>query len=213
MGHLHVSPDLGASDSEFDGHVAAVEKAAREFSVRWDEPEGRFVEALLAVMRRLAQLTAATKASMEATARQAHATTVAELESVRELRRTVEGLKVQTHAVQMLSAAERENAVQRMIERTLPLFAERLQGALVVREARWNTNRAHRRYALAGSVLLGAFLSGFAVCAWAQRDQVRLAGRCLEAVVQTGGHTYCLLEQALAPPPPSLGASSEHRPP
>jgi hypothetical protein len=186
---------------EFHAQVEAVEQAAREFAVRWDEPEGRFVAALLGVMQRLARIAAATRASMEATAQQAHTTTMAELESLRELRRSVEGVKAQTQAVQMLSALEREHAVQRMIERTLPLFAERLQGALVVREARWNAEQARKRYAIGGLVFLGVFLGGYGLSAWARHDQMALADECLRAVVQAGGHTFCVLDQALPPMP------------
>ena len=111
---------------------------------------GRFVAALLGVMQRLARLAAATQASLETTAQQAHATTLAELESVRELRRTVEAVRGQAQAAQILSVVEREHAVQRMIERTLPLFADRLRDALVLREARWNADQARKTACVGG---------------------------------------------------------------
>jgi hypothetical protein len=113
------APDEFPSDAagwaaEFRRQVQIVERATREFGVRWDEPEGRFVASLLGMMQRLARLSAATKASIEATVKQADATIVAELEAVRELRRSVEAIKGQTEAVRVLATVEREHAIQRM---------------------------------------------------------------------------------------------------
>jgi hypothetical protein len=147
-------------------------------------------------MQTLTRLTVATQASLEATAKEAHSTTMAELESVRELRRTVEAVKGQAEVVQVMSVAEREHAVQRMLERTLPLFAERLQKVLAIREARWNADQARKRYAVAGLVFLGVFLSGVGLGVWAQRDPAAamITERCLSSVVQAAGHTYCRLD-------------------
>src|SRR4051812_8924512 len=89
--------------AELRRQVAAIKVAADEFAFRWSAPEGRFVATLIGAMQTLTRLVVATQASLEATAQQAHATALTELESVRELRRTVEAIKGQAQAVQMLS--------------------------------------------------------------------------------------------------------------
>jgi hypothetical protein len=204
------APDEFPSDTagwaaEFRRQVQIVEEASREVGLRWDEPEGRFVASLLGMMQRLARLSAATKASFEATVKQADATIMAELEAVRELRRSVEAIKGQTQAVQVMATVEREHAIQRMIEGTLPLFAERLQRVLVVREARWNADQARKRYATAGLVFLGVFLGGYGLATWAQHDRVALAEHCLTTAVRAEGGTYCVLAEA---PPRSPSGSN-----
>ena len=52
--------------------------------------------------------------------------------------------------LQLGAITEQENVTIRMIDQTLPLFVERLQKVLVIREQRWNTDLKRRRYARRG---------------------------------------------------------------
>lgn len=185
--------------AEFRRQVAQVESAANEWAVRWNEPEGRFIAALLGAMQTFSRLVVAAQAGLAATAQEARSLAATELAQARELKRAVEGINVQARNVQLLSIVERENAVQRMIHETLPTFADRLKGALVIRESRWNRDKARRRYALAGLVFLGVFGAGYALCAWSQQDRLAAFDRCVAAPLEANGHLYCALDAAMAP--------------
>jgi hypothetical protein len=193
--------------AEFRRQVALVEMAATEWAVRWHEPEGRFIAALLGAMQTFSRLVVAAQAGLEATAAHARSSAETELAQVRELKRAVEAVNVQARNVQLLSIVEREHAVQRMIDETLPMFADRLKGALVIRESRWNRDKARRRYGLAGLVFIGVFAAGYGLCAWSQQDRLAAFDRCVAAPLQANGHTYCALDVAMAPPAASPGGS------
>jgi hypothetical protein len=60
----------------------------------------------------------------------------------------------QARQVHLSLVAEQETVVVRMIKETLPMFAQRLQKVLSIREQRWNADLRRRRYALAGAVAL-----------------------------------------------------------
>ena len=51
----------------------------------------------------------------------------------------------QARQVQIGVVVEREHMVQQMMTQTLPLFAEKLKGALVIREQGWNAKARDRR--------------------------------------------------------------------
>ena len=84
-----------------------------------------------------------------------------------------------------------EQAVQRMIKETLPMFARNLKEALVIREQRWNRDTAWRRYAAAAAVALAILVSGYALRTWGDRDQSPTLDWCLAHPMQGSGHIYC----------------------
>jgi hypothetical protein len=102
---------------------------------------------------------------------------------------------------------EREHMVQKMITETLPLFAEKLKGALVVREQGWNARARDRRYAIASAITLALLLVGYSFCWW--QDSVQVAGfdRCITHPMQIEGQLYCPAG-ALFAPAKVLGGSS-----
>ena len=76
----------------------------------------------------------------------------------------------------------------RMIDQTLPLFAERLEKVLVIRERRANADVRRRRYALAGAVTLAVFVGGFTLAAWMDGDKTAAFDRCLTQSIDAQGH-------------------------
>jgi hypothetical protein len=84
-----------------------------------------------------------------------------------------------------------EQAVQRMIKETLPMFARNLKEALVIREQRWNRDAAWRRYAGAAAVALVILVLGYSLRTWAEPDQNRALDWCLAHLLQGSGHVYC----------------------
>ena len=78
-----------------------------------------------------------------------------------------------------------------MIKETLPLFAERLKDALVIRERRWNDDVKRRRFATAGLVVLGLVFGGYGIRVWQSWEATTTQEWCLWNQLQANGHTYC----------------------
>jgi len=97
----------------------------------------------------------------------------------------------QARTAQIALEVERESLVLRMIKETLPLFADRLKQALVIREQRWNNDVRRRRYAAAGAVALAVFLGGYALRAWSESDRLAAFDRCLAHAQLVQGHYWC----------------------
>ena len=98
---------------------------------------------------------------------------------------------LQARTAQIALEVERESLVLRMIKETLPLFADRLKQALVIREQRWNNDIRRRRYVAAGAVTLAVFLSGYALRAWSESDRLAAFDRCLAHAQLVQGHYWC----------------------
>ena len=81
-----------------------------------------------------------------------------------------------------------------MIDQTLPLFVERLEKVLVIRERAWNEEVKQRRYATAAAVVMLIFLGGYTLSWW--QDSARLAAMdyCWTHPLQAAGHTYCRID-------------------
>ena len=98
---------------------------------------------------------------------------------------------LQARTAQIALEVERESLVLRMIKETLPLFADRLKQALVIREQRWNDDIRRRRYVAAGAVTLAVFLGGYALRAWSESDRLAAFDRCLAHAQLVQGHYWC----------------------
>jgi len=97
----------------------------------------------------------------------------------------------QARTAQIALEVERESLVLRMIKETLPLFADRLKQALVIREQRWNDDIRRRRYVAAGAATLAVFLGGYALRAWSESDRLAAFDRCLAHAQLVQGHYWC----------------------
>ena len=108
----------------------------------------------------------AAQAKVENVVRQSHEAAERELAQAREIRRAAEVSLRQARTALISLEVEQENLTVRMIKETLPLFAERLKDALVIRERRWNDDVKRRRFATAGLVVLGLVSGGYEVHVW-----------------------------------------------
>jgi hypothetical protein len=86
---------------------------------------------------------------------------------------------------------ERQHLVQKMVDETLPMFAEKLNGALVIREEAWNAKARDRRYAIAAAISVTLMLSGYCLSWWQDSGQVAAFNRCMTHPVQFEGQLYC----------------------
>jgi hypothetical protein len=97
----------------------------------------------------------------------------------------------QARQMQMGVVVEREHLVQKMVDETLPMFAEKLNGALVIREEEWNAKVRDRRYAIAAGISVALILFGCCLSWWQDSVQVTAFNRCLTHPVQFEGQLYC----------------------
>jgi hypothetical protein len=183
--------DAAAWAKEFEQLVAGVKAAAEEWGVEPDSVEGRFVSALLGTTRWLGGICVAAQANVENVVRQSHEAAERELAQAREIRRAAEVSLRQARTALISLEVEQENLTVKMIKETLPLFAERLKDALVIRERRWNDDVKRRRFATAGLVVLGLVSGGYGVHVWQVWDATSGFEWCLWNQLQANGHAYC----------------------
>ena len=96
----------------------------------------------------------------------------------------------QAKNAQLYLHTSQETLVVRMIQETLPLFAQRMQEVLVIREKAWSQNQAWRRYMTAGGIAIGVFLVGLGVGAWTN-GAASLDTRCMSHLATFNGHVVC----------------------
>jgi hypothetical protein len=178
-------------EAEFHEQVAVVENAACAWGVRPDSLEGRFVSALLTATGSLGRLCVAALAGFEGLARENSEAVKQELVAAKEITRAAKAGLTQTDVMLTVVQVEKENLVAKMIKETLPLFAERLKEALIIREKRWNDDVKRRRLATAGAVTLALVSAAYGVRAWQDSAVTGAFYRCLAQPLQASGHFYC----------------------
>jgi hypothetical protein len=184
--------DAAAWVNEFERLVAEVGAAAEEWGVEPEGLEGRFVSALLGTTRWLGRLSVAAQASLETIVRESREAAERELASAREITRAARAGLTQAHTALIVLQVEKENLTAKMIKETLPLFAEQLKEALIIREKRWNDDVKRRRLATAGLVTLGLVFGGYGLRVWQEGNPVSELERwCVAHPLQASGHVYC----------------------
>ena len=184
-------PETGAWEGGLEILVAEVERTGREWGVRPDSLEGRFVSALLGTTKWLGRLGLSAQASFETLGRHNRDAAELELARAREITKAAQIALSQARNAQIVLEIEKENVVGRMIDKTLPLFIEKMQGVLVVREKRLNDDLRWRRYGIVGLVVLSLVLGGYALRAWEDDGATSALGECLAHPLQASGHLYC----------------------
>jgi hypothetical protein len=153
--------------------------------------EGRFVSALTAAIAEMARVSDVARDEFKRAFQQNREAAELELERARQISRAANISLSQARNALIGLEVERENAIVRMIHETLPLFAERLQGALIIREKSWNEGQRFKRYALVVTVTLGLVLGGYGWRAWQDSEAVTVLGRCLSHTLEGNGRLYC----------------------
>lgn len=213
--------EAARAERELGELVKGVEVAAREWGVRPDHLEGRFVSALLAALEWLARLIRAGAADMRVSSRDARAAAEADLARLRAAHEA-EFTKLKTanqQAATLLEQArvavagsevQRERVVGRFVEALVPEIAKGVGEAVVIRERRHNRKKQWGTAAGIAAVACGLVLGGYVwgsqgtaeasqgAAAFAVVERVR---RCEAAPVKDArtGEAYCPLK-ALLPP-------------
>jgi hypothetical protein len=184
---------------EFRRQCKAVKHAADEWAVRWHEPEGRFISALLTAMQTFSRLAVSAQATIEAATQEGRASARTDLERVRELARSAEIVLAQARTAQYHLHLSQQTLVDQLVNDTLPLFAQQMKEVLVIRERRWNQDKGFQRMALAGVFAIVVFLSGFVVRTWVDWDELGVVERCALHTSVEGGHVVCDLTASASP--------------
>ena len=166
-------------------------ETGRAEGIEPDGPLGQWLQGQAQALAGLAEILDAQTSQIDAVMSRIEAASKAELERVSELSSAAEHVLFQVRTLQAALVVEHENVTLRMIKQTLPLFAEKLQGALVIREREWNRRVERRRFALAGATVLAIFLAGVAFQIWSDSDRVATFDDCLSHSFIWNGHVYC----------------------
>ena len=106
----------------------------------------------------------------------------------------------QARTAQLGVEIERDHLITKMVKETLPLFAEKLKGALVIREEAWNAKIRDRRFALAAAIVISIFFTGYVFRWWQDSGPVSGFEQCEEHPVQFDGQLFCPAGALLSAP-------------
>ena len=190
-----VSPATAGGPEDFAVVLKTVQDAAREWGVRHDMMEGKFVSALLGAVEWLGRVNQAAQAEFRQIAQKQSDAAKVELARAEALTKATNATLGQARSALINLQVERENVTVRMIHETMPMFAAELRKALVIRVNDETSALRLKRGLLAVLVAVGVFLGGYGVRAWSDRDAVGALERCLAKPLQaqTAGqlHLYC----------------------
>ncbi len=160
---------------------------AREEGIEPDGPLGGWIRSQAAVLDALAGLLDQQGQEIDSAA--AHLTKAGreslqaaeiELKKAAELREAADRALTQVNNLRLVVGIERQRVVDEMVEKTLPMFAAKLQDVLRIREKRWNREIERRRFFGAAGIVLTIFLAGYGLSWWQDRITLEAAASCLE---------------------------------
>jgi hypothetical protein len=114
-----------------------------------------------------------------------------ELARAKEITKAANAALGQARNAQIAFVVQQNALVEKMIDRTLPLFAERLKDVLVIREKRLNADIIRRRYVMVGLVTFLLVGAGYAMRSWQEPDTAAAIGHCLANPLGMNGRLYC----------------------
>lgn len=174
-----------------DQAVEAVGQAARDFGVAPGSPEAGFVTAVMVALREVGRISQASRTAVAELFDKHREAAKDDLTRARELVKAGNVALSQARQAGLTYEVEQGNLVVRMIDKTLPLFIEKMQGVLVLREKQMNRDILWRRYATAGLVTLFLVGGGYGFRVWEDRDVRGALGECLAHPVMANGHVFC----------------------
>lgn len=178
-----IDTEAAKAAHELERVVRETEVAAREWGVRPDHLEGRFVSALLATMTWLGRLIQAAMADLKASTQETRAASVVELEKLR-LANEV-STKVLGQARQALLGAEVEQRklLGQVVAAAAPQIIAAIGAAVVIREHRYNKHLQWGRSAGIAALVLVLLGGGYVWGGW-QSPSVAAGAVALERIRQ-----------------------------
>lgn len=159
-----VDTEAAKAARELEQVVQQTEVAARDWGVRPDHLEGRFVSALLGCLTWLGRIMQATVADLKASGQDTRAAAAAELETLRTASKTALRVLQQAETALASSDVQRQMAVEQFVETIAPDIVKVLGKVLVIRERRYNWavhwGRAAGIATVAGGLLFGGYMWG-----------------------------------------------------
>ena len=98
--------------AEFRRQTEAIRVAAGEWAIRWQEPEGRFISALLGAIEIVGRLTVSVQSAIDAAAHEGRTAAEAELAKARELQQSAHTALAQARHLQLGAITEQENVIR-----------------------------------------------------------------------------------------------------
>lgn len=196
-------PSTVGSPEDFAVVLKTVQDAAREWGVRNDLMEGKFISALLGAVEWLGRINQAAQAEYRQIAQKQSDVAKVELARAEALTKATNATLGQARSALINLQVERENVTVRMIHETMPIFAEKMRDVLVTRISDESSALRLKRGLIAGLLAIGVFVGGYGLRAWSDRDAVGALERCLAKPLQAQTadqlHLYCDVTSFAAP--------------
>ena len=193
-----------AAVEQIHASVARLRQSGRAEGIEADGPLGQWLEAQADALLGLADVLQGQDDRVGDLLTRIEAAAATELHNLREgieganhVVRQGEFALRQARQLQVGIVVEREHMVQKMVDETLPLFAEKLNETMVIRERGWNARARDRRYAIAGAISAVLIMVGYGLCWWQDSDRIGAFNRCLMHPVSSGGQYYCPFDAEL----------------
>ena len=193
---------------ELEDNTTEVVTAAREWGVRPDHLEGRFVTSLLNTLRSLGRLTQAAASDSTAMARSVRVVAETELEALRVSNRMAATVLDQAKVALAGSEVQHDKAITKFVDVISPKVVTAIREAVVIRERQHNQKVQWRRAfgiaALGGGLLLGGFVWGSwtpSVSTVEGAIAAERIKRCQAAPIKDTrtSETYCPMSVLMAP--------------
>jgi hypothetical protein len=180
-----------APGNDFEAALRRVHDAARDWGIRPDLMEGKFVSALMAAVEWSGRISQSAQVEFRTLHKKQRDLAELELARAREITKAANAALGQARSALINLQVERENVTLRMIHETMPMFATELRKALIYRVKDENDGLRLRRFFVAALFALCVFVSGFGLRAWNDSAAVGALGHCLAHPVQSQGRMYC----------------------
>lgn len=197
---------MSAAVEQIHGAVDRLRQAGRAEGIESDGPLGQWLEAQAGALLGLANVLQGQDDRVGDLLTRIEAAAATELANLREgieganhVVRQGEFALRQARQMQAGAIVERQHLVQQMVDETLPLFAEKLNETMVIREKGWNARARDRRYAIAGLISAAFVLIGYGLCWWQDSGRIDEVNRCMAQPVQFSGQLYCPAGSLFAP--------------
>ena len=193
---------------ELDRLVRQTEVAARDWGVRPDHLEGRFISALLSTLTWLGRLIQAAAADLKAAAKENRTAAAADFASLRKASATAIKLQEQAQTALAVTDVQVSKVVTRFVESVAPQIVKEISGAVVLRERQHNQHVLWGRAAGIAFGAIGLVLGGYLWAAWTPDPMLATGIGALERIRQCQaapikeartGEAFCTLKSLLSP--------------